>query len=104
MNIIARMLQQAVTNQIPFRYVLNDVWYASAENMSFVKQTLHKDFIMPLKANRKVAVSVDGQAARALCASGRTGHGTEHRAEIYLEGVEFPAPADQASLRKRRWQ
>jgi DDE superfamily endonuclease len=51
------LLQQAVTNRIPFRYVLNDVWFASAENMVFVKQTLHKDFVMPLKANRKVAVS-----------------------------------------------
>jgi DDE superfamily endonuclease len=47
------MLQHAVTNQLPFRYVLNDVWYSSAENMRFVKQTLEKDFIMPLKANRK---------------------------------------------------
>ena len=35
------MLQQAVTNQIPFQYVLNDVWFASAENMMFVKHTLH---------------------------------------------------------------
>ena len=26
------MLQQAVLNQIPFRYVLNDVWFASAES------------------------------------------------------------------------
>ena len=51
------MLQQAVTNHIPFRYVLNDVWFASAENMVFVKQTLQKDFVMPLKANRKVALS-----------------------------------------------
>jgi hypothetical protein len=47
------MLAQAVTNQIPFRYVLNDSWYSSAENMRFVKQTLDKDFLMPLKANRK---------------------------------------------------
>lgn len=26
------MLQQAMTNQILFRYVLNDSWYSSAEN------------------------------------------------------------------------
>ena len=31
------MLQNCVRNRIPCRYVLNDVWFASAENMSDVK-------------------------------------------------------------------
>jgi hypothetical protein len=39
------LLQQAVKNKIPFRYVLNDIWYASAENMNFVKLTLKKEFV-----------------------------------------------------------
>lgn len=55
------MLQQAVRNQIQFKYVLNDVWFAAAENMVFVKITLHKDFVMPLKSNRKVAVSLSAK-------------------------------------------
>ena len=50
-------------NQIQFRYVLNDVWYGSAENMQFVKKDLKKDFIMPLKANRKVALSLADKRA-----------------------------------------
>jgi hypothetical protein len=25
-----------VRNQIPFRYVLNDIWFAAAENMRFL--------------------------------------------------------------------
>ena len=29
------MLQNCVRNRIPFRYVLNDIWFASAENMSY---------------------------------------------------------------------
>ena len=53
------MLQQCVQNQIPFRYVLNDIWFASAENMRFVKLDLEKEFIMALKANRKVALSAE---------------------------------------------
>lgn len=44
-----QLLRQVVTNQIPFRYVLNDVWYASADNMRFVKHDLKRDFVMPLK-------------------------------------------------------
>jgi hypothetical protein len=39
------LLQQAVKNKIPFRYVLNDIWFASAENMNFVKLTLKKEFV-----------------------------------------------------------
>ena len=52
------MTQQAVRNQIQFKYVLNDVWFSASDNMIFVKTTLRKDFVMPLKANRKVAVSL----------------------------------------------
>jgi hypothetical protein len=83
------MLQQAVDNQIPFRYVLNDVWYASAENMRFVKQMLHKDFIMPLKTNRKVALSLaDKQAGKYARVDTLVWEQNTVR-EIYLEGVDF---------------
>jgi hypothetical protein len=62
------LLTAAKRNQIPFRYVLSDVWYSAAENMLFSKHDLDKDFIMPLKANRKVALSEqakrDGQWVR----------------------------------------
>jgi hypothetical protein len=55
------MIQQAVRNQIQFKYVLNDVWFSAVENMNFVKTTLQKDFVMPLKTNRKVAVSLSAK-------------------------------------------
>lgn len=51
------MLKIASRNRIAFRYMLNDVWFASAENMRLVKLELGKDFIMALKTNRKVALS-----------------------------------------------
>ena len=84
------LLQQAVLNQIPFKYVLNDVWFASAENMRFVKGALLKDLVMPLKGNRKVALSLADQQ------QGRYGRVDtlvlEPYAlrEVYLEGVGFP--------------
>jgi hypothetical protein len=52
------MLRAVVGNQIAFQYVLNDLWFASADNMRLVKLDLQKDFIMALKKNRKVALSV----------------------------------------------
>ena len=84
------LIQQAVNNQIPFRYVLNDVWFAAAENMMFIKHTVKRDFVMPIKSNRKVALSwADKQQGRyqrvdtLLLAD-------EAVQEIYLESVDFP--------------
>ena len=34
-----RLLQSCVHNAIPFRHVINDVWYASAENMKIGRDT-----------------------------------------------------------------
>jgi hypothetical protein len=45
------MLRAWLKNRIGFRYVLNDVWYASSENMRHVKEELKKEFILPLKTN-----------------------------------------------------
>jgi hypothetical protein len=42
-----QLLTNAKHNQIPFQYVLSDVWYSAAENMLFIKHDLDKDFIMP---------------------------------------------------------
>ncbi len=85
-----QLLMAAQGNRIPFKYVLSDVWYSAADNMMFIKHDLKKDFIMPLKANRKVAVSEqakrDGQWVRidSLTLDPNTTH------EIYLESVDFP--------------
>jgi len=84
------MLAQAVANHIPFRYVLNDGWYSSAENMRFVKQTLDKDFLMPLKANRKVALSLADKLAGKYIRVDALVCEPNTVQEIYLEGVEFP--------------
>lgn len=53
------MLRQVKQNQLPLSYVLNDVWLASSENMMFVKCDLERDFVMPLKTNLKVTLSLE---------------------------------------------
>lgn len=83
------LLCQAVQQQTPFKYVLNDVWYASADNMRFVKEELGKDFIMPLKSNRKVALSVaDKQQGKYVSVDTLTLEANTAR-HIWLEGVAF---------------
>lgn len=84
------LINQAVRNRIPFRFVLFDVWFASAETMVFIKQHQHRDFICPLKTNRKVALSqADKQQGRYLRVDTLELEAQATR-EIYLEGVDFP--------------
>jgi len=84
------LLTNARNNQILFQYVLSDVWYSAAEDMMFIQHDLNKDFIMPLKSNRKVALSLsakrNGQWVRidSLTLEANT------PLEIYLESVDFP--------------
>jgi hypothetical protein len=84
------LIKQAVRNRIPFRCVLFDVWFASAETMSFIKHQQHRDFICPLKTNRKVALSkTDKQQGRYVRVDTLELQAQATR-EIYLEGVDFP--------------
>ena len=84
------MLKACVKNGLPFRYVLNDVWFAAADNMKMIKAELGKDFVMPLKSNRNIALSEQDkkdsryQAAETLALE----HGQAR--QVYLEQVPFP--------------
>ena len=85
-----RMLQATCKNKIPFEYVLNDLWFASAENMRFVKLDLKKEFIMALKSNRKVALSEDDKSIGKYQRIDQLDLPEGTTQTIYLEGVPFP--------------
>ena len=54
-------LSSVVNNEIKFKWVITDIWFASAENMKSIKGH-GKEFIMPLKQNRKIALSAQDKA------------------------------------------
>jgi len=90
-NELARaMIARVKQKQIRFGYVLADVWFSSAENMVFIKNTAGKEFVLPLKSNRRVALSEsDRNKGRWKSLSSldlQSGAG----ATLYLEGVPFP--------------
>jgi hypothetical protein len=85
-----RMLSACVKNRIGFRYVLNDVWYASSENMRHVKEELKKEFIMPIKTNRKVALSLEDKKRGAYEQVGSLELEPNTTRRVYLEQVPFP--------------
>lgn len=84
------LLSVAIMNHIQFKYVTNDSWFSSAENIVYVKQTLSKDVVMPLKTNRKVALSLEDKR------KGRYQRVDTLKLEemqpviVYLESVSFP--------------
>jgi Transposase DDE domain len=66
------------------------VWYSSADNMKFVKHSLKKDFIMPLKANRKVALGLAAKLRGQFVRLDSLPLEPHTRLEVYVEGVDFP--------------
>lgn len=84
------MVTASVHNHLRFRYVLDDSWYASVDNMKLVKTELECDFVMALKSNRKVALSAADKAAGKFQPIHTLTPPEGTVCEIYLEGVEFP--------------
>ena len=80
----------AIANRnIYFKYVLADIWFSSARNMSFVKKECKNNFILAIKDNRKVALSEQDKAngiyvsIKSLELEGRT-------LSVYFEQLDFP--------------
>lgn len=84
------LLFHAKRNQVQFRYVLSDIWYSSAENMKFIKHKMEKDFVMPLKSNRKIAISCEAKRQGRYQRVDTLELELMKPITIYLEGVDFP--------------
>lgn len=57
-ELMRQMIGQCVQNQLKFRYVLMDCWFAAKENFEFILKK-NKHFVAALKNNRLVALSLD---------------------------------------------
>jgi len=55
-QMMRQMISQAIHNQLPFKYVLADSWFASVDNMRFIEKK-KKFFIFDMKSNRLAALS-----------------------------------------------
>ena len=89
-EVYRQLVRQCVQNQIPFRYVLNDVWFASVDNMKLVKTQLERDFIMPIKTNRKLALSLAAKQQGQYVRVDTLDLEPDTCLTVYVEGLEFP--------------
>lgn len=84
------LLRVCVHNEIKFEYVLTDSWYASAENMKFIRLVLKKHFVVPLQDNRKVALSEDDKKHGRYVRVDSLDLPAGTTRQIWLEDVPFP--------------
>lgn len=84
------MLKQAQANKVPFNYALNDIWFASAENMLFIKYEIKNDFVMPIRSNRLVATCKNNQQSNQFVKLESLDWGKHATYGLWLKGVNFP--------------
>ncbi len=88
-NELFRAMVSQASQNISFKYVLNDTWFSSSENMNFIVKECKSHFIMALKENRKVALSLeDKQAGRYV--SIKSLKLEECTLSVYVEQLDFP--------------
>lgn len=89
-NELARtMIASVVQKQIPFHYVLMDTWFAAAENLVFIKRKAKRDFIVPLKSNRRVALSETAKKRGQWIALEALDWTSDVPQTLHLESVPF---------------
>ena len=84
-----QLITQSITNEVIFSYVLADSWFCSAENINFIDNA-QRLFIMPLKSNRKVALSRADKAKGNYQVIESLAIEDKQVLPVYVEAVDFP--------------
>ena len=87
---VRAMLKACAQNNIKFRTVIADTWYSAAETMTFIAEELKRFFLLPLKSNRKVALSLqEKEQGQYRAVSSLTLEQGQAR-EVWVEQCDFP--------------
>ncbi len=84
------MLKACAANAIKFRYVLADSWYASAKTMQLIDEELARYFVMPVKTNRKVALSAEDKEQGHYQSVETLVLEQDRVYKVYVEQLDFP--------------
>ncbi|MBC7570987.1 MAG: transposase, partial [Spirosoma sp.] len=84
-----RLIHQCLANNLTFKYILADSWFSSAENFNYIAD-LDQHFIMPLKSNRKVALSQTDQQQGLYRSIGSLVIEEHQCLAVWVSGVDFP--------------
>lgn len=84
-----QMTTRAKDLGVEFGYVLADSWYASAENMLWVRTHIACDFLFALKSNRLVATSAEEKANGLYQPVSDVAMDSGQCIDVYLKGIPF---------------
>jgi hypothetical protein len=70
--------------------VLADSWFSAQENLSFVRQDLGKHFIVALKSNQTVALSLDDKKQGRFVRIDQLDWPEQKPIQAWLKGLDFP--------------
>ena len=77
-------------NEVKYKYILFDKWFASVDNLVFIEDELNKKFVCPIKSNRRVALTLEEKTnGKYVNISTLDIEGGSSRL-VYLEGYEKP--------------
>lgn len=88
-ELMQKMIEQCIRNQLKFQWVLTDSWFASSDNMLFIHQK-KKYFLMDMKSNRKVALSQKDRSAGKWINMDKLEIKPQTPVKVFLKDLEIP--------------
>ncbi len=88
-NELFRDMLRECSSKIRFDYVLADSWFSSVENMICCKTALKNNFIIALKSNRRVALSLEDKQ-KGIYVNIKTLQPEQQTVEVWFEKLDFP--------------
>ena len=77
-------------NEVKYKYILFDKWFASIDNLVFIEEELKKKFVCPIKKNRKIALTLEERNNGKYVNISTIDIESGSSRLIYLEGYEKP--------------
>ena len=88
-EMLREMVAQAIHNQLIFKYILADTWFASSDNMRFIHRK-NKFFIFDLKSNRNAVLTEQDRNQRKWSRIDKLDIADNTPVKVWLKGLEFP--------------
>ena len=88
-ELLRQMLLQCIRNDLHFRYVLGDSWFASTENMGFI-HAKGKTFIFDLKTNRLATKNEEARKKGQWTAIGEMDLPEMTPVRVWLKDLDIP--------------
>lgn len=88
-EMLRNMIEQCIRNQLEFKYILADSWFASSDNMRFI-QKKKKFFIFDMKANRNAVLSEEDRNLGSWIRIDELDIPTNTPVKVWLKDLAFP--------------